>query len=101
MAGSIGCDHGGLDTTWLPGVPYLVQIPKAELRLLQQPPPPPPGRDTLGNADSRSHLKCPQSESLIIIERAGYAQMDAEAESEQSQEAVTLHRTGGAGGLRG
>lgn len=37
-----------MDSTWLPGLPYLVQIQKAELWLLQQPPPSNPVTDVLG-----------------------------------------------------
>lgn len=58
------CDNGSMDSTWLPGVPYLVQIQKGELWLLQQPPLSNQATDILGNTDSRSHLKYPQSEIL-------------------------------------
>lgn len=61
MAGSIRCDNGSMDSTWLPGVLYLVQIQEAELWLLQQPPPSNPMTDNLGNKDSSSHLKYPHS----------------------------------------
>lgn len=64
----MGCDNGSMDSTWLPGVAYLVQIQKAELWLLQQPPPSSPVTDILGNIDSRSHQKYPYS---LLMEMAG------------------------------
>lgn len=65
MAGSLGCANVSVGSTQLPGIPYLVQMQKAELWLLQQCPPSNWMTDILGNTDSRSHLKHPQSEILI------------------------------------
>lgn len=39
MAGSLGCANVSMGSTQLPGIPYLVQMQKAELWLLQQCPP--------------------------------------------------------------
>lgn len=96
MAGSIGCDNGSMDSTWLPGVPYLVQIQKAELWLLQQPPPSNPVTDVLGNTDSRSHRKSP-----FITDGNGRDRWMLGTESESQDEAKPLVQVmaGGLGDL--
>lgn len=97
MAEPVKCDNGSRDTTWLPGAPYLVQIQRVELWLLQQRRSSNGVADTLGNRTAcLIWISLIRDSSPFLTDGKGQdtSRWMLRPEPEKSREAAEPHSTG-------